>query len=166
MKNNFFFFPSKHDIMLQIQLEMHTNQHKVKVLLSAEYSNVLCYEPTNRGKRDNTWQFALIIAGLFPWRYDAGDRCLVEWLQGRTQHPQIACSGATTQRWDSPTIWLSARQVCCRSGYILTILPGLEQEHRAEEGERLRSSPGRAWEFLSIYTGYPVPASSLDFISW
>lgn len=141
-----FFFPSKHDIMLQIQLEMRTNQHKVKGLLSAEYSNVLCCELANRGKRNNTGQFAHITARLFPWRYDTGDQCLVEWLQGRAQNPQITCSGATTQRWDSPTIWLPARQVCCRSGLFWQSHQALNKSTGLREGRGYKA-PGKAWEF-------------------
>lgn len=116
---------------------------------------------TSKQRKENTGQFALIITGLFPQRYDMGDRCLVEWLSIPDcllrSHPEMG---------QPKTIWLPARQVCCRRGYILTISPRLEQEHRAEGGERLQSHPGRAWEFLSIYTGSPVPASSLGFIRW
>lgn len=61
-------------------MEMHTNQHKVNRLISAEYLNVPCRLLANReGERDNTGQFALIITQLFPGRYETGDRSLVEW---------------------------------------------------------------------------------------
>lgn len=73
---------------------MHTNQHKVKGLLSAEYSNVLCYELANRGKRTQGSLHSL-LQGYF-------HRGMI-WEIGalwNASASQIACSGAT-QRWDS-----------------------------------------------------------------